>query len=370
MSPMSKFARTPRWFRATAALGAFSIGVVLLMLWLVGAFTPKVGPLAGAHIPARPIGTGRIIEVIAQTRPLEETAIGTIQPVHRAEVASRLLARVVEVNVVAGQAVRKGDVLVRLEDTDLRSRVAQASAAVDQARAALDQARIEESRLRAAHERQAASAVEMDRAVNALKGAEAALTRSEQARTESETMLAFATIASPIDGTVIDKRVNAGDTVAPGQVVVTVLDPKRMQLVASVRESLSRCLAVGAPVSVKVDVLENACTGTVSEIVPEAQGTSRTFQVKVTGPCPEGVYAGMFGRLSIPVGEEAVLLVPSRAVRTTGQLETIDLAAGQSRHRRAVRTGRTMDGQVEILSGLSPGEMIVIDDAPQPAGVR
>lgn len=353
----------PRWLTVAVVAVGFTAGVVVLMLWLMGAFRPKV---AGRDVPpggGRPIGTGKVVEVVARTLPLEETAVGAIQPVHRVEIASRLLARVLEVNVIAGQRVAKGEVLVRLEDTDLKARRAQAESAVAQAQAALDQARIEEARLRIAFDKNAVAALELDRAVNALKGAEAALARATQSLAEAQTVLEYATIASPIDGTVVDKRVNAGDTVSPGQPVVSVLDPTRMQLVASVRESLSRRLAVGGQVSVRVDVLDHPCAGTVSEIVPEAESASRTFQVKVTGPCPEGVYAGMFGRLSIPVGEETVLLIPKDAVQAIGQVECVDVASGDARQRRAVRLGRSIDGQVEVLSGLLAGEKVVVDRA-------
>jgi RND family efflux transporter MFP subunit len=359
--------RLPRWLTATAVLLAFTVGVVVLMLWLVGAFKPKIAIEGAATTAVRAIGSGRVVQVVARTLPLEETAVGAIQPVHRVEIASRLLARVLEVNVIAGQHVAKGEVLVRLEETDLNARRAQAESAVAQAQAALDQARIEESRLRSAFEKNAVSAIEMDRSANALKGAEANLARMKQTLTEAETIMEYATIKSPIDGTVVDKRVNVGDTASPGQVVVTVLDPKRMQMVASVRESLSRYLTVGGSVSVKVDVLDHACSGTVSEIVPESESTSRTFQVKVTGPCPEGVYAGMFGRLSIPVGEETVLLIPREAVRTVGQVECVDVAVDGARQRRAVRLGRTIEGQIEVLSGLVAGEKIVVD-APATSG--
>lgn len=347
----------------------FAACVVVLMLWLGGAFKPKVAHDAPAAGAGRAIGSGRVVEVVTRTLPLEETAVGAIQPVHRVEMASRLLARVLEVNVTAGQHVTKGEVLVRLESSDLTARRAQAESAVAQAQAALDQARVEATRMRAAFEVNAVSAIEMDRAANALKGAEASLDRAKQSLTEAETILQYATISSPIDGTVVDKRVNTGDTVSPGQVVVTVLDPKRMQMVASVRESLSRFLTIGGTVSVKVDVLDHACSGTVSEIVPEAESASRTFQVKVTGPCPEGVYAGMFGRLSIPVGEETVLLIPSEAVRTVGQVECVDVAVNGFRQRRAVRLGRPIEGQVEVLSGLVAGEKVVVD-LPAPTGGR
>jgi RND family efflux transporter MFP subunit len=288
--------------------------------------------------------------------------------VHRIELASRLLARVTEVNVVAGQQVTRDEVLVRLEQADLQARRAQAESAVDQAKAALDQARTEESRLRAAFEKGGVAAIDMDRAVNTFKGAEANLARVQQSLTEAESVLGYATIKSPIDGTVVDKRVNAGDTVSPGQVVVTLLDPKQMQMVASVRESLSRFLHVGGSVSVKVDALDHTCSGTVSEIVPEAESASRTFQVKVIGPCPEGVYTGMFGRLSIPVGEESVLLIPRDAIHTIGQLECVDVAVGSQRGRRALRLGRTIEGQVEVLSGLVVGEKVVVDAPAAPGG--
>lgn len=360
--------RVVRLLRPAAVLLGFTLAVVALMLWLVGAFEPKIEADAAAGAGSRPVGDASVVEVVARTLPLEESAVGTIQPVHRVELASRLLARVLEVNVIAGQRVAEGEVLVRLDSTDLLARRAQAESAVAEAQAALDQARTEESRLRDAFERGAVSDIELERAVNALRSAEANLARLRQSLTEAETVLDFATIRSPIAGVVIDKRVNAGDTVSPGQTVVTVLDPTRMQLVASVRESLSRRLEVGSAVSVMVDGLDHQCSGTVSEIVPEARSASRTFEVKVTGPCPPGVYAGMFGRLFIPVGEEEVLLVPREAVRTVGQLELVEVVSEGARERRAVRTGRRLDGRVEVLAGLSAGERVVLDAAPAGEG--
>jgi RND family efflux transporter MFP subunit len=352
----------PRWIVHSLAIAGFGAGVIVLMLWLVGSFDPKVRRgVAGGHESGRSIGDASVVEVVSRTIPLEETAVGTVQPVHRVEVASRLLARAIEVNVLAGKRVAKGDVLVRLEDTDLRARLSQSQSAVAQAQAALDQARIEESRLRAAFKSKAVSDLELDRAVNALKAAEAVLARTEQAQTEAGTVLEYATIRSPIDGVIVDKRVNDGDTVSPGQVVVSVLDPSHMQLVASVRESLSQRLAVGATVSVKLDALDLSSMGTVAEIVPEAESASRTFQVKVRGTCPPGVRSGMFGRLFIPNGEERVLLVPQAALRTVGQVDCVDVAVDGSRQRRALRLGRVMNDGIEVLSGLSAGEKVVVD---------
>ena len=89
----------------------------------------------------------------------------------------------------------------------------------------------------------------------------------------------------------------------------------------------------------------------------------------VTGPCPDGVYAGMFGRLLLPLGEEKVVVIPARAVRRVGQLDLVDVVLGDGARSadtergstlRTVRLGRTLGDEVEVLSGLRVGESVVV----------
>jgi hypothetical protein len=141
---------------------------------------------------------------------------------------------------------------------------------------------------------------------------------------------------------------------------VTLFDPTHMQLVASVRESLTHRLKVGQNIGVQVEGLNKQCSGKVSEIVPEAQSASRSFQVKVTGPCPPGIYSGMFGRLLIPLQEEEVLVIPRQAVQEVGQLELVEVVVNGQMSRRTVRIGRTLREDVEVLSGLREGEQVVL----------
>ncbi len=176
----------------------------------------------------------------------------------------------------------------------------------------------------------------------------------------------------------IDKKVDVGDMVTPGQPLVTLYDPTHMQLVASVRESLTRRLRVDQSIGVRVEGLDKQCSGTIREIVPEAQSASRTFQVKVTGPCPPGIYSGMFGRILIPLDKEKALVIPRRAVREVGQLELVEVAANNQTNRRAIRTGRALsedevkmfpdrlvqgEPYVIVLSGLGEGERVVLPEA-------
>ena len=117
--------------------------------------------------------------------------------------------------------------------------------------------------------------------------------------------------------------------------------------------------------------------------MPEAHSASRSFQVKVTGPCPGGVYSGMFGRILIPLKETPVLAIPPQAVRRVGQLELVTVLANGKPVQRAIRTGRTLvlrggaahdcedlgtlhegdEEAVEVLSGLRAGERVVLPAA-------
>jgi RND family efflux transporter MFP subunit len=355
--------RLVRWGIRILVTLAFAAGVVVLLLWLAGKFSPKV-PVASIAAQSHASDVeGRLAPVRLIRLPLSESAVGTIRAVHETSIGSKLLARVVELDLKAGQKVQQGDVLIRLDDTDLRAKLQQAKAAVASAEALYARAATDEKRDAQLMRSRTISQQQYDNALASLRSAEADLHRAQAAVNEVQATLDWATIRSPIEGTVIDKKVDVGDMVTPGQMLVTLFDPKRMQLVASVRESLTRRLQVGQSIGVQVEGLDKQCRGTVSEIVPEAQSASRSFQVKVTGPCPAGIYTGMFGRILIPLQEEQVLVIPRRAVRDVGQLELVEVSQNGQVSRRTIRTGRMLGDDVEVLSGLREGEQVVLPAA-------
>jgi RND family efflux transporter MFP subunit len=379
---MNLLTRWIRWgFQAVVFLG-FAAGVVVLMLWLSGKFSPKVPETSLATEATTPKLEGRLVPVRLVQLPISESAVGTIRAVHETSIGSKLLARVVGVNLKAGQKVRAGDVLVRLDDTDLRAKLQQANATVAAAEAIYTQMAADEKRYSQLVKSRTISQQQYESTLAALQTAKANLQRDQAAVHGVQADLDAATIRSPIDGTVIDKNVDVGDMVTPGQPLLTLYDSKHMQLVASVRESLSRRLEVGQSIGVRLEGLDKQCSGVVSEKVPEAQSASRTFQVKVTGPCPPGIYKGMFGRILIPLDKEKALVIPSRAVRKVGELELVDVASNGQTGRRAVLTGRALsDDEVKmfpadllqderyviVLSGLDEGEQVVLPATAQEA---
>lgn len=344
--------------------------MVALMLWLSGAFHDKIQPgQARATEPAGqipPTVTVQSIEVTAVRQ-----AVGRIAAAHETRLASRLPApaKVVEVRVRAGDGVNAGEVLIRLDDKEYQARV-------DQAKAALDQAKDDFARIKRLEADNKATPREVMQYTTALASAQAkfdevkAVLDYTEIRAPDPTPLSLLPLPSTqpevkavSDWMVIDKFVEVGQVVQPGQVVATLFD--RLQLTATVPESLQQHLSVGQAVKVRIPAVNMDCEGVVSEIVPQADPVSRSFEVKVTGPCQGGIL-NMFGRMNIPTGTRQEIRIPAPAVRRVGQITTVfkvlDGGQGEPRlMRQFVVLGDRHGEQVVVSSGLSAGDRIVAD---------
>ena len=357
--------RWPSWLARSGKsllLLASIAGIGLLLVALSGKFQRKVDTSASTSTSKMPTDS-QIFEVRESLQPRFETAVGVIKPVRESNLASKILARVLEVNVTAGKEVKEGDVLVRLNSEEQVSRVRQAESELDSALARLQLATIEANRASQLIASRSISQAEFDTAQSALKTAQALADRATRAVEETKVFLDYGTIRAPYSSIVVDKAVNPGDTVIPGQTLLTIYEPGNMQLVANVRESLALNLRVGQSITAKIESLEQECTATVSEVVPKADASSHSFEVKATGPCPPGIYAGMFGRLYIPLEDEKVILIPSSSVQRVGQLTMVQVAQGENSVRRSIQTGRVFDDYIEVLSGLVPGERVVLSSS-------
>lgn len=335
-----------------------------MLLWAAGTFHEKVAEQTVHDLPEVPAGAS-LAAVRLLERPRYETAVGVIQAVHEAGVASKILARVEEVTITAGQQVAAGDILVRLQDEDLKARLAQLESNQSAAEARQVQAQADFDRAERLLPTSSISKADHDAATATLKAANAEVERARQAVEEARIQLAYATIKAPFDGIIVDKQIKPGDTAVPGQVLLRLYDPKQMQLVAQVRESLAMSLRPGQQIGARLDALGYECQATIAEVVPQADSATHSFEVKVTGPCPEGIYSGMFGRLVMPVGTETLLLAPADALIRIGQLTMVNVVHDGHMERRNVQIGRQLNGEVEVLSGLRAGEQVVRNPAAE-----
>ncbi|MFO1077808.1 MAG: efflux RND transporter periplasmic adaptor subunit [Planctomycetota bacterium] len=339
-----------------------TVAMAALLLWLMGFFHARVPPADPE--PVQRTAAGERLVVAPERVETTETAVGTVRAVRETVVAPRLLGRIAKLNVQrAGQTVQEGEVLVELERAELEAATAEARAALAAAESKRDQARIDLTRSEELLQQGIAAPGRVDNDRTALRAAEAAVDQAKQALTGAETALAYAVVKAPFAGIVVDKLVQQGDIVQPGQPICSLYDPTRLMLVAVVREELAGRLAVGQEVAVALDALGKECHGTVAEIVPQATPQSRSFEVKVTGPCQPGIVTGMFGRLFVPTGARDLLRVPARAVQEVGQLDFVEVV-GKDGHvdRRFVRLGARAGDRVEVLSGLGAGETILLRD--------
>ena len=294
-----------------------------------------------------------LAETKAATIPLLEVVVGTVRPRKSAAVSAKITGRILTTAAVPGKRVARNDALVSLE-------VGEIQAARDGAAAAFENAERDLERYKGLLASNAVTQAEFDKVRAGQRIASASLK-------EAETMLGHATVRAPFDGVITRKLAEAGDLALPGKPLFDIENPAELRLEINVAESLAGALELGQKFRVTVEGAGLDLDGAVSEIAPSAHAGSRTFLVKLDLPQEKGLRAGQFGRAYLPRGEKKAILVPRAAVVQRGQMELVFVAEGSSARLRIVRTGRPMDGDVEILSGLKAGESVVVDP---PAALR
>lgn len=340
-------------------------GVAVLLViavavgWLSGWFESKIPGDGAVPGVAQVIAESDTVAVESVVEPAFEWASGTVRSARRTTVAARILARIEEVRVTAGEDVAAGDLLVILDARDLRARAAGAREALKAAEAQRDLAQSELERADALLKRGVGTRQRYDQALSALQVSEAEVDRLLQGVREAETALSYTEIRVPAAGRVIDRLAEPGDTVSPGQPLLRLYDPTALRVEVPVRESLAVRLRVDDELRIEVPALAETLTGPIDEFVPFAEPGARTLLVKVRMPSDDRLFSGLYARVAVPAGERSRLLVPAEAVTRIGQLEFVTVIEESGPARRMVTSGQRMaDGRVDILSGLAAGERV------------
>jgi RND family efflux transporter MFP subunit len=338
--------------------------IVVLMLWILGTFHSGVIQGGKQPVPQESASGAVTFKVVSRAMPASTEAVGTVQAEQIATVTARVMANITEMRVSAGQRVTKGETLVGLDDRDLRHRVEQAQEAVRSAEATLEQARSDYRRDKPLFDQQVIPPYDFEHTQTNLKTAEANLKRLQQAQKEAEVNLSYAVIRSPFNGVVIDKQADLGDLAAPGKPLFTLYEQGRLWLEANVPEELMAHVRLNSLMTVHIDATARDVQGRVVEIVPSSDPSSRTEIVRVHLTPTQDLVPGMFGRLTIPLAPEPVFTIPESALIRAGQLTMVEVVRQGAIERRTVQLGRVIEGQYEVLSGLTPGEIVVLQAAP------
>jgi HlyD family secretion protein len=317
-------------------------------------------------------------------------AVGTVRPKIETRIEARISAQVVDVLVRSGDRIEKDQVLLVLDNRQMVSRLSQSQQALktaishkeqaqqslNVAEAAFNEAEADYKRIRNYYESQAATKQELERAQSrflqagaglkqakeAIGGANAGIRQAEEMVREAEISLSYTIIKTPADGEVLERLVEPGDMALPGKPLILLQTSGALQLEVFVREGLIRNVEPGSSLAAVITTLDQTMAAQVEEIVPYADPRTRTFLVKAILPEVDRIYPGMYGKLLIPSGKTEVVLIPPGAIRRIGQLEMVRVKKGDIRESRYIKTGKIHEELVEVLSGLSGNEILIIEE--------
>ena len=298
-----------------------------------------------------PSATVRVQTIESKKHFAVEEVVGTVRAKRRASLEAKVSGRIEQMLVAPGQPVKAGQLLAQLDVREIQARL-------DQAGAQRDQAERDLQRFVSLLRQQAVTQAEYD-------GVEARHRVAKAAVTEAETILDHAKVAAPFDGLITRTLADVGDLASPGRALLELEDPMALRLEADVSEGLIDCVQLGAKMTVRIAALTDDLEGTVSEISPAADPNSRTFRVQLDLPATPGLRAGQFGRVAVPVAETSALRAPASAVVQRGQMEIVFVVTNRRAQLRLVKTGKRVGHEVELASGVSAGEQVVVENAAQ-----
>ncbi|HWA28654.1 MAG TPA: efflux RND transporter periplasmic adaptor subunit [Lacunisphaera sp.] len=286
--------------------------------------------------------------VVGEFLPTLVEVPATVRPVERAVISAKVSGTVSSLPWGLGQEVKAGEILAVLAMPETEARVRQA------------QAQLAEAERAAARERTLVT--KGVNAPDALRDAEDRLRFAQAGLAEAEAMLAHATIRAPFTGVVTEKQVLPGDLATPGLPLLVLESSARLRAEGTVPESAAARLHLGDRLGVVLVDAQPPIFGAIEELSTAADAVSRSVLLKVALP-PHQARSGQFARLQVETGSAEAIRVPAAAVSRFGQIERVFVVTDGRANLRLVKSGRMNGDRLEIVSGLNPGEQVVLASA-------
>lgn len=275
------------------------------------------------------------------------------------------MGTVTAVLVQEGDQVQAGQLLARIDARDLDAKSAQVAASIADAEAMQKEAAAHAARFRALYADSAATRAQYEAAETGLARADAGLRAARAGASELQAVQSYASVRSPFRGTVTMRLADPGTFAAPGAPLLTVQDASSLRVSVSAPAATVQGITRGTRLTARVDGVP--VTATVEGIVPANAGGVFTVNAIVRN-ADGALRAGSAAVLELPQRERRGLLVPRSALVRDGDLVGVTVRANGADDRRWIRVGTGTPTHVEVLSGLSVGEVIVVPSAPAANG--
>ena len=362
-------------------------GIVTLLLILCMSFSGCSGRGDSKNLDEKTTGRPPVAVEVAKVTAMDLTegvdVVGSLSPKFSADVKSEYQGIVTEVCVAEWVNVKKGTPLAKIDTREMESFLQKAAAAVEMARANLLQAQVGGNRTEREYDRllklKEAGLVtqqnlddgltEKEATAARITAAEAQLRAAQEDLQHTRTRLSKMIICSPIDGVVSFRGVNVGDLVGEmgsPKIMFRIINTRILDLTVTVPSAEMSRVHVGQPLTFSTDVIpEKTFTGKVMFINPVVNESDRSVKItaEVKNPSEE-LKGGLYAKGRIITGKRTgVLRIPRVALLSwdvAGKKGDLFLVNGEIAKRRTIQTGSVMGDFVEVTSGLSPGEPVVV----------
>ena len=306
-----------------------------------------------AAIAAEPLP---VITVKPHAVDLAFPAESLVEAVQQATVGAQIAGRVLEVKADAGQSVKKGDVLMRIDARE-------AAEAARAAEAQYANAKVSYDRTKSLVSQKFMSSAALDKARADLDAA--AANRAAAGAGQSH-----ATIVAPMTGIIARRHAEMGDMATPGKRLFTIYQPGTLRVTASIPQYRLKAMRDVKTARVEFPELGKWVDAVKVQVLPTADAATHVSQVRVNLPDVPEATPGMFARVHFVTGQAEKLTVPASAVLRRGEVAAVYVQTADNRlSLRQLRLGDVVGlGEIEVLAGLSAGDKVVTD--PVKAGIQ
>ncbi|MDD2832709.1 MAG: efflux RND transporter periplasmic adaptor subunit [Methylotenera sp.] len=297
------------------------------------------------------------------------TVEGSVEAVQFSTIAPQVTGNIVALPVKAGDTIKAGQLLARIDTRIAQQQVISHQAQVVAANAQLSAARQEYERKRRLHEKQYISQAALERAESDYKIAEAQA-KAQLAQTGvANVQTGQHTINAPYAGLIAEVMAELGNMATPGKPLFSIYDPKALRVVVNVPQSQLAQIKPGAGIQVLIPAateVERSLTATKVTILPTADAVSNMTKVRITLPSNlTSIRPGMFARAMLPVNNantSVQIIVPAKAVIKRSELTAVYVVDSKGKPQlRQIRLGRKQGDFYEVFAGLQAGEEVAVD---------
>lgn len=310
-------------------------------------------------------GTAPVETVVVKRQNLEEVigGSGTVEQATTVQLTSQVTAQVLEVSVKVGDLLKKGDLLLRLDDRLIQAQIESNRQYIAAANVKIKNQTKQVERYTALEQKSMGTPLELEKSEIALAEARQDLAKATLTMREAEIDLEHVKVNSPIDGIVLERLVNPGESTHRDQIVLKLGSLSSVYVTPKISEEKMRALQLGMPAEATFPAFSGEVfQGKIVKIDPNIDPVTRTFTAYVEIKNEDlRLKPGLSGFVRIRRNLQNVVAVPSIAIMNpSGEQASIFVvdASGHANQRK-VRTGAVVNAMTEITSGLREGEKVV-----------